>query len=167
MRSLRVHGKGSHKYENVRVGFNGRLDTLQAAILLAKFDIFPEEIELRQHVAQRYTELLTPRSSLVTPSIPAELHSVWAQYSVRATDDQERSALQARLKEAGIPTAVYYPKPLHLQPAFAALAYTVGDFPISEQISQQIFSLPMHPYLEPEEQERIVEIVAEFLSNSK
>jgi len=157
LRSLVVHGKGHHKYDNVRVGINGRLDTLQAAILLAKFDIFPEEIQLRQQVAQRYTDNLRPLSSdLCPPLIPQGMKSAWAQYSILAQDDKHRSSLQARLKEADIPTAIYYPKPLHLQTAFASLGYKEGDFPISEDYASRIFSLPMHPYLKPEEQEKII-----------
>ncbi|MEK6654700.1 MAG: DegT/DnrJ/EryC1/StrS family aminotransferase, partial [Thermodesulfobacteriota bacterium] len=116
LRSIRVHGQGDNKYDNVRIGINGRLDTIQAAILLAKFEIFPEEIGLRQDVARRYTELLTPRSSRLTPpAVPGDSKSAWAQYSLLARDGAERTFLMAKLKEAGIPTAIYYPKPLHRQ----------------------------------------------------
>jgi dTDP-4-amino-4,6-dideoxygalactose transaminase len=156
MDSLRVHGKGTHKYDNVRTGINGRLDTLQATILLAKFDIFPEEIELRQQVAQRYTTLLNQHAEVEVPAVPDEMRSAWAQYSVLARDEDHRSKLQARLKAAGIPTAIYYPKPLHLQTAFKSLGYKEGDFPISEDFSSRIFSLPMHPYLANADQEKIV-----------
>ena len=107
--SIRNHGKGQHKYENVRIGINGRLDTLQAAVLLAKFEIFPEEVELRQEVAERYTGLLAGQSFLSLPHIPQQSMSAWAQYSVLARDGEHRSLLQGRLKNAGIPTAVYYP----------------------------------------------------------
>jgi dTDP-4-amino-4,6-dideoxygalactose transaminase len=159
MESLRVHGKGHHKYDNVRIGLNGRLDTLQAGILLAKFDIFPEEIDFRQRVAHRYNELLDPLSYIKTPCIPRGFKSAWAQYSILAADDQLRKDLQNRLIEAGIPTAVYYPKPLHLQSAFSYLGYQKGDFPVSENCSERIFSLPMHPYLTQEEQEKIAEVI--------
>ncbi len=159
MRSIRVHGKGNHKYENVRVGINGRLDTMQAAILLAKFDIFSEEIELRNQVASRYTEPLRLLESLITPDIPYGYKSAWALYSVLARDEQHRSAFQKRLRETGVPTAVYYPKPLHLQKAFAFLGYKEGDFPESEDCSRRIFSLPMHPYLNEEEQQLITEVL--------
>ena len=155
MSSLRVHGKGHHKYDNVRIGVNGRLDTIQAGILLAKFDIFPEEIELRQQVAARYTSLLNPLTHILTPAVPQGYKSAWAQYSVLAADDRQRKDLQSKLKEAGIPTAIYYPKPLHLQSAFSYLGYRKGHFPISEEISRRIFSLPMHPYLAEEDQRRI------------
>jgi UDP-2-acetamido-2-deoxy-ribo-hexuluronate aminotransferase len=158
IRSLRVHGKGSHKYDNARIGVNGRLDTLQAAILLAKFEIFSEEFELRQQVAQNYSDLLSAnnRIQLTTPYIPDGLKSAWAQYSVLAESEQQRSLLQEKLKNRGIPTAIYYPKPLHLQTAFLNLEYNKGDFPTSEDYSSRIFSLPMHPYLTIEDQEQVV-----------
>ena len=163
LRSLLVHGKGAHKYDNARIGINGRLDTLQAAILLAKFEIFPEEIKLRQQVAQRYRELFTRHSSLVTPSIPAGLKSAWAQYSILASDEGHRTELQAKLKDSAIPTAIYYPKPLHLQTAFKPLGYKEGDFPISEDCASRIFSLPMHPYLTISEQEKIAKVIGNGL----
>ena len=156
LRSIRVHGQGSDKYENVRIGINGRLDTLQAAILLAKFAIFPEEIDLRQEVARRYNELLA--GSVTTPEILEGCKSAWAQYSILARDSAERSDLMAKLKEAGIPTAIYYPKPLHRQTAFSGLGYKEGDFPVSEDCARRIFSLPMHPYLVAGDQRRIAAI---------
>ncbi|MFH1911110.1 MAG: DegT/DnrJ/EryC1/StrS family aminotransferase [Pseudomonadota bacterium] len=160
LRSLRVHGQGSDKYENVRIGINGRLDTLQAAILLAKFSIFPEEIGLRQDVARRYTELLTPRSSRLTPpAVSGDSKSAWAQYSLLARNFAERTGLMAKLKEAGIPTAIYYPKPLHRQTAFTSSGYREGDFPVSDDCASRIFSLPMHPYLAAEDQRRIADIL--------
>jgi len=159
MESVRVHGKGDHKYDNIRVGINGRLDSLQAAILLAKFDIFPEEIELRQKVAKRYNALLGSVPQLKIPSIPAGATSAWAQYSILATDEKQRTELQNNLKDAGIPTAIYYPQPLHLQSAFSSLGYQKGDFPISEDCARRIFSLPMHPYLTEEEQQEIADSI--------
>ena len=167
--SIRVHGKGAHKYDNARIGINGRLDTLQAAILLAKFAIFPEEVELRNAVASRYTELIqkdgdgsaasAPAPALVTPHVPADYKSVWAQYSLLAHDEAHRTALMDKLKVAGIPTAIYYPKPLHRQTAFATLGYAPGAFPLSEDAAGRIFSLPMHPYLEKEDQIKIADII--------
>jgi dTDP-4-amino-4,6-dideoxygalactose transaminase len=157
LRSIRVHGQGEDKYENVRIGINGRLDTLQAAILLAKFTIFPEEIDLRQEVALRYNELLAVIAG--TPVIPSGYKSVWAQYSLLTRDAAERAAFMAVLKKEGIPTAIYYPKPLHLQKAFAAAGYREGDFPVSEVCSDRIFSVPMHPYLTAKEQRRIADIM--------
>jgi len=159
MQSVRVHGKGHHKYDNIRIGVNGRLDTLQAGILLAKFDIFPEEIALRQEVADRYTELLERPSGLTQPAIPQDYKSAWAQYSVLAQNSAHRTALQSKLKEAQIPTAVYYPKPLHLQSAFSYLKYKDGDFPVSEDCADRIFSLPMHPYLSEADQLKIVKSI--------
>lgn len=151
LRSIRVHGQGSDKYDNIRIGLNGRLDTLQAAIVLAKLDIFDDEVQARQEVAQRYSKAL---GAVVTvPYVSPDCTSVWAQYSVLS---DQRSVLQDRLKAAGVPTAVYYPLPLHLQGAFKHLNYQPGDFPHSERASQRIFSLPMHPYLTPADQDGIV-----------
>ena len=156
LRSIRVHGQGRDKYENVRIGINGRLDTLQAAILLAKFEIFPEEVELRQKVAARYTQLLAGHPALKTPAIPAGYKSAWAQYSVLAADQASRKALMETLGSKGLPTAIYYPKPLHRQSAFAGLGYQAEAFPVSEDCASRIFSLPMHPYLQIQDQECIV-----------
>ena len=159
LKSLRIHGEGRHKYDNIRIGVNGRLDTLQAGILLAKFDIFPEEIELRQQVAGRYGEFLGLADTVIPPSLPPTCKSAWAQYSILAENADHRTALQGRLKAAQIPTAIYYPKPLHLQPAFSNLGYKDGDFPISEDCSDRIFSLPMHPYLMQTDQAKIAELL--------
>ena len=143
--SLRVHGQGSDKYDNVRIGLNGRLDTIQAAVLLVKLGVFPEELEARQKAAARYSSNL--KDHVVTPFIPAEYVSAWAQYSILVDNREE---VLSALKEAGIPTAIYYPKPLHLQDAFRDLGYKKGDFPVSEDAAGKIFSLPMHPYLTDE-----------------
>jgi len=157
MKSVRVHGKGDHKYDNIRIGINGRLDSLQAAILLAKFDIFPEEIELRRQVAKRYTEFFNPHPDITPPVVPPDYKSAWAQYSVLAGNGQQRTELQIFLKEAGVPTAIYYPQPLHLQSAFSSLGYKKGDFPVSEDCARRIFSLPMHPYLTKADQQIIAD----------
>lgn len=162
MVSLRNHGQGNHRYENVRIGINGRLDTIQAAILLCKFDIFPQEIRMRQEVAERYSRLLS-ETSLKTPVIPDKMVSAWAQYSILSENYAQRQVLLEKLKESGIPTAVYYPKPLHLQKAFAFLGYKPGAFPVCEDCAERIFSLPMHPYLEVEVQQRIVQVIIEAL----
>lgn len=156
LRSIRVHGQGSDKYENIRIGINGRLDTLQAAILLAKFDIFPEEIELRQKVAAKYAQLMAGQQKLKTPDSFVAYKSAWAQYSVLAKDPASRKALMEALQKKGIPSAIYYPKPLHLQGAFAVLGYQAAVFPVSEDYAGRIFSLPMHPYLSLQDQESIV-----------
>jgi len=156
MRSLSVHGQGSHKYENVRIGINGRLDTFQAAILLAKFEIFPDEISRRDEIAGNYSKLLwNGDANVVVPRVPTGCSSVWAQYSILANDEGHRTGLQSKLKETGIPTAIYYPKPLHLQQAFQSLGYKPGDFPVSKDAAMRIFSIPMHPYLLAKDQERI------------
>ena len=161
VRSILVHGQGRDKYENVRIGMNGRLDTLQAAVLLAKFDIFPEEIALRRTVAARYAEKLTAAApDLILPNVPEGYGSAWAQYSVLARDGAHRAECREKLQEKGIPTAVYYPKPLHLQTAFSRLGYEEGTFPASERCSERIFSLPMHPYLEEADQDRIAEALS-------
>jgi len=155
--SIRVHGKGSHKYDNARVGINGRLDTLMAAILLAKVEIFAEEIELRQKVANRYSEGL--KDIIKTPFVKEHNISAWAQYSVLHPD---REKVMAGLKEEGIPTAIYYPKPLHLQDAFVNLGYKYGDFPVSEKMASDIFSIPMYPYLGEEDQDKVIEAIKKY-----
>jgi UDP-2-acetamido-2-deoxy-ribo-hexuluronate aminotransferase len=151
LRSIRVHGQGVHKYDNVRVGINGRLDTLQAAILLAKLDLFPQEVEDRQRVADAYSHGL--KGVVEVPYVAPDCTSIWAQYSVLS---DRRAELQGKLQEAGVPTAVYYPLPLHLQGAFTHLGHRKGEFPISEKASERIFSLPMHPYLEVQKQKMIM-----------
>ncbi len=151
LRSIRVHGQGAHRYEHVRIGINGRFDTIQAAVLLEKLGIFDREVAAREQVARRYSDSL--KDVVATPFVSPDRTSVWAQYSVLS---DRRDELQAKLKTAGIPTAIYYPKPLHLQPAFAHLDYRPGDFPRSEMAAARIFSLPMHPYLAEEDQAFII-----------
>lgn len=158
LRSIRVHGQGSNKYDNIRIGINGRFDTMQAAVLLAKLEIFEEEIQLRDRVARRYSEKLA--DVVTTPVVKADRTSVWAQYSLLT---ENRDELLAALKANGIPTAVYYPKPLHLQDAYQSLGYHAGDFPVSEKIADQIFSIPMHPYLSEEDQDYIVDAINKAL----
>jgi dTDP-4-amino-4,6-dideoxygalactose transaminase len=155
--SIRVHGQGSDKYQNIRQGINGRLDTLQAAILLAKLDAFDEELKARNRIAEKYT--LGFKDILKTPSIPIESVSSWAQYSLLADDQVKREEIREKLKEAGVSSAVYYPVPLHLQKAFQSLDYHEGDFPVTEDVAKRIFSLPMHPYLKDKTIERIIEVI--------
>jgi dTDP-4-amino-4,6-dideoxygalactose transaminase len=162
MESVRNHGQGGDRYEHVRIGINGRLDTLQAAVLLCKFEIFAEEIQMRQLAAKRYSELLSD-TPLQTPVVPDGSQSVWAQYSILAEDARQKDAIRENLQKQGVPTAVYYPKPLHLQTAFEPLGYRPGDFPVSEDCSGRIFSLPMHPYLLAKDQETIVDIIKRAL----
>jgi len=159
MRSIRIHGQGSDRYNNVRVGINGRLDSLQAAILLAKFSLFPEETILRQQAAGRYSALLAQNESFVLPYVPDGYLSVWAQYSILARDNAHRAAIQAALQKEGIPTMVYYPKPLHVQDAFAFLGYRPDDLPVSDDCARRIFSLPMHPYLKEDDQKLIADAI--------
>ena len=148
--SIRVHGQGADKYTNVRVGINGRMDSLQAAVLLAKMEIFAEEIGLRQEVAGRYNQMLA--GAVKVPKIFNENILAWAQYSVL---HPRRDEIIKKLRENSIPTAIYYPIPLHLQEAFAHLGYRKNDFPVAEKVAGEIFSLPMHPYLERQDQEKI------------
>lgn len=153
--SIRVHGQGDDRYDNVRNGINGRLDSLQAAVLLAKLTIFDSEIVYRNEIAQKYNQLL--HGKVETPFIPAGATSVWAQYSVKAKDSIERKQIIEKLKARGVPTAIYYPKPLHLQKVNEDLGYRLGDFPVAEDTATRIFSLPMHPYLTDEEIKFIAE----------
>jgi len=164
LNSIRIHGKGSEKYDNIRIGLNSRIDTLQAAILLVKLDAFKKyELEERNRIAGIYTESF--KNDMETPFIPKGYISSWAQYSVLASNSEERTALQDRLKSKGIPTAIYYKKPLHLQAAYSKLGYQKGDFIASEDISSRIFSLPMHPYLEKEAVDTIIDTISSFYSN--
>lgn len=152
--SLRVHGKGSDKYDNVRIGLNSRLDTLQAAILLEKLAIYEEEIAQRQVVAQRYTDGLS--HVIATPIVPEGCTSVWAQYTLKAADTAQRDSLMAALKSEGIPSVVYYPRPLHTQTAYSAFPKDPQGLPVAESLSQRVFSLPMHPYLSEKDQARVI-----------
>jgi UDP-2-acetamido-2-deoxy-ribo-hexuluronate aminotransferase len=160
LESIRVHGKGSDKYDNIRIGINGRCDTLQAAILLAKFEIFPEEIEMRQDVAGRYTQLFGMSGQLKSPHIGSGIKSAWAQYTVVS---KQRGSILEALKKEKIPNAIYYPKSLHVQGAYKYLGYKQGDFPVSENASDSVFSLPMHPYLTAQDQARIAEVIVASL----
>jgi dTDP-4-amino-4,6-dideoxygalactose transaminase len=160
LHSIRVHGMGSDRYDNDRIGINGRIDSMQAAVLLAKFAIFPGELTKRQEVADRYAALLSPIDGLTPPVIAEGNASAWAQYCVLARDTEHRTECMERLKEAGVPSVIYYPKPLHLQKAFKSLGYGEGDFPVSEDVAGRIFALPMHPYLTAEDQEAVVSPLA-------
>ena len=154
MKSIRVHGGGIDKYENIRLGINGRLDTIQAAILLEKLSIFEEEIKLRNTAAAYYSDNLSP--SYKTPYIPKKYSSSWAQYSLLARSESERNNSMNILENHNIPSMIYYRIPLHLQTVFKKLGYKIGDFPITERVSKKIFSLPMHPYLSMEDQDYII-----------
>ena len=159
-RSIRVHGKGADKYDNIRIGLNARMHTMQAAILLAKLDKFPEELEAKQKVAETYTELLTPHRGFLTPPlVPDGLKSAWAQYSALS---EKRDNIMMNLRSNRIPSAVYYAKPLHLQPAYRNLGYKTGDMPVAERTSQQIFSLPMHRHLTDDEISHIIKTITTY-----
>ena len=160
LRSIRIHGQGTDKYENVRIGVNSRLDTIQAAILLEKMKIFPEEIELRDRIAKRYNEALGRSNRIRVPRVIEGAQSTWAQYTLQVPD---RDKLQADLKAKGIPTAVYYPIPLSAQKGYAH--FPSAPVPVCERISKTVVSLPMHPYLDEETQDRIVEAVLESVGH--
>jgi len=149
MRQIRVHGQDRHYHHEV-LGINGRMDTLQAAVLLAKLGVFSDEVEARARIAARYGELL--RDDVETPYIEPHNTSVYAQYTVQVDD---RDAIQKKIQEKGIPTAVHYPIPLHLQPVFDGLTLPEGSFPVAESAAKRVLSLPMHPYLTDEEIIRI------------
>lgn len=150
LRSYRVHGKGSSKYDNVRIGMNSRLDTLQAAVLLTKFPVFSEkELDWMQDVAAKYTEQL--KDVVKTPFIKDGFYSSWAQYTIQLPDKETRDGLQVYMKERGIPSAVYYQKPMHRQGAFVQNHYYDDDYPVTNRLSETVLSLPFHPYMREEE----------------
>jgi UDP-2-acetamido-2-deoxy-ribo-hexuluronate aminotransferase len=153
MRELRNHGQ-SGRYRHTRIGINGRLDTLQAAVLLAKLEVFDEELTSRAEIADRYTALV--KDAVRTPQVLPERTSAWAQYTIEVED---REAVRETLEAAGIPTAVHYPVPLHLQPVYMAMQLGRGSFPVAERAAERVLSLPMHPYLGPAEMERVAEAV--------
>ena len=155
--SIRNHGQGKSKYNNIRIGLNGRIDTIQAAILLEKMKIFPKELGQRNAIAKKYSQNLN--QYFKCQYIPEGYGSAWAQYPVLAASTKERSICMEKLRDADIPTAIYYPKPLHLQDAFSDLNYSTGDFPVAESISQRIFSIPMHPYLSDDNISKICDIL--------
>jgi dTDP-4-amino-4,6-dideoxygalactose transaminase len=161
LKSLRVHGEGTDKYDAARIGITGRLDTIQAAILLEKLKIFPDEIVARNAVAQRYTSGLA--GAAILPRVGNESTSVWAQYTIRL-EPGRRDALAAALKGQGIPTAIYYAKPLHYQAAYRGFPVGAGGVPVSERLAEEVISLPMHAYLDQQVQDRIVAAVQRALA---
>jgi len=154
LRSLRVHGQGSDKYDNVSIGLASRLDTIQAAILREKLKIFPDEIDSRNKVARRYNEGLADVATV--PSVPAGSTSVWAQYTIRVSGER-RDAMGAALKAEGIPTAIYYPIPLHRQQAYRHYPVGKGGVAVSDRLASEVISLPMHAYLDAATQDRIID----------
>nr|WP_298725186.1 DegT/DnrJ/EryC1/StrS family aminotransferase [uncultured Steroidobacter sp.] len=165
MREIRVHGQ-DRRYHHPRLGINGRLDTLQAAVLLAKMEIFPDEVEARIRIGARYSQLIDeafakesdPSRKVVTPYVAPDCTSVYAQYTVEVAD---RAKVEQGMKARGIPTAVHYPVPLHLQPVFANLGQGPGSFPVSEAVGNRVISLPMHPYLTEAQQAQVVSALKE------
>ncbi|MGC1777773.1 MAG: DegT/DnrJ/EryC1/StrS aminotransferase family protein [Xanthobacteraceae bacterium] len=162
VKSLRVHGEGADKYDSVRIGITGRLDTIQAAILLEKLKIFPEEIAARDKAAGRYAEGLGDVA--IVPRVGNQSSSVWAQYTLRLKPGR-RDALAAALKAGGIPTAIYYVKPVHRQAAYREFPVADGGLPVCERLAEEVISLPMHAYLEPAVQDRIIQAVRRALTN--
>jgi dTDP-4-amino-4,6-dideoxygalactose transaminase len=160
LRSLRVHGEGSGKYDCVRVGLNGRLDTIQAAVLMEKLRIFPEEILARERVARRYSAGLADVATI--PRLALGSSSVWAQYTIRLASGR-RDGLAAALKAQGIPTAIHYPVPLHRQQPYQRFPIALGGAPVSERLAEEVISLPMHAYLDESTQDRIIEAVRRAL----
>ena len=163
LRSLRVHGEGTDKYDAARIGITGRLDTIQAAVLLEKLKIFPDEIVARNAIAQRYASGLA--GAAILPRVGNESTSVWAQYTIRLAPGR-RDTLAAALKEKGIPTAIYYAKPLHRQAAYSSFPVVDGGLPVSERLAEEVISLPMHAYLEEPVQDRVVAAVRQALAGS-
>jgi dTDP-4-amino-4,6-dideoxygalactose transaminase len=153
MRSVRVHGEGRHKYDCVRIGLNGRLDTIQAAVLIEKLRIFPEEIVARERIARRYSASLADVAKV--PEVAQGSTSIWAQYTIRLAPGR-RDGFAAALKEQGIPTAIYYPIPLHRQEPYRQFPVATGGAPVSERLAEEVISLPMHAYLDEATQDRVI-----------
>jgi UDP-2-acetamido-2-deoxy-ribo-hexuluronate aminotransferase len=163
LRSLAVHGKGTDKYDNIRIGMNSRLDTLQAAILIEKLKIFPKEIIQRNLIADFYRERFE-NLNISCQYIPKGYKSVYAQFSIILKNESQRNSVQKALNEGGIPSVIYYVIPGHLQKGYKYLGYKKGDFPVSEDLSRRILSLPMHPYLNLSNIEKITNVIKNNLN---
>lgn len=162
MESYHIHGKGSDRYDNVRIGMNSRLDSIQAAILIVKLKAFKDyELVDVNKVAARYTEKL--KGVVKTPVVPEGFYSSWAQYTLQLKDKEQRAGLQAALKALDIPTAIYYPIPMHRQTAFSYLNLDDNRCPVSDQLADTVISLPIHPYLSEKDQDQICQVVCDFL----
>jgi dTDP-4-amino-4,6-dideoxygalactose transaminase len=161
LRSIRMHGQGTDKYENVRIGVNSRLDTIQAAILIEKLKIFPDEIEMRNAVARRYNEAFSRSNRICVPRVIEGAQSTWAQYTIQVP---ERDRLQAALKAKGVPTAIYYTIPLSAQKAYSQ--YPSAPVPVSAALGKTVISLPMHPYLDEATQDQIIEAVLQSVGGA-
>ncbi|MEW6769059.1 MAG: DegT/DnrJ/EryC1/StrS family aminotransferase [Pseudomonadota bacterium] len=162
LRSVRVHGQGAEKYDNVRIGLTARLDTVQAAVLIEKLKIFDGEIAARNKVAQRYFDAL--HNIVTAPRVTDGNVSTWAQYTIRLPKGHNRDAFANALKAQGIPTAIYYPKSMHQQTAYKHYPVADGGLPVSEKLSQDVISLPMHPYLDAAAQDRVIKAVRDAVA---
>jgi dTDP-4-amino-4,6-dideoxygalactose transaminase len=160
LKSVRVHGGGADKYDNVRLGLTARLDTIQAAVLLEKLKIFPDEIAARNRAAERYAKALADVA--LVPSVPDGYQSVWAQYTLRLKPGL-RDNLAKAMSADGIPTAIYYPKPLHRQTAYSHYPVAEGGLPVTDRLAEEVISLPMHAYLDEPTQDRVIEAVRRAL----
>ena len=160
MKSIRVHGGGKDKYENVRIGINGRLDTIQAAVLLEKIEIFDKELLSRNNAAKYYTQNIN--KMFIPPHVPDKYISSWAQYSILIPDHINRRDVIKKLNDNDIPSMVYYKLPVHIQEGYKKYKYKLGDFPISEKTSKKILSLPMHPYLSRDIQNKVIKVLNEI-----
>jgi dTDP-4-amino-4,6-dideoxygalactose transaminase len=162
LRSVRVHGQGSDKYDNVRLGLTGRLDTIQAAVLIEKLKIFEDEIAARNKVAERYAQGLG--NIVIVPHVSSGNTSVWAQYTIRLPEGTDRDTFAGALKAQGVPTAIYYPKSMHQQTAYKNYPVADGGLPVSERLSSDVISLPMHAYLDEASQDRVIAAVRGFFN---
>lgn len=163
LRSVRIHGKGSFKYDNIRIGMNSRLDTLQAAVLIPKFKAFCEyELDAVNKVAELYSREL--EGSVITPEVPDDFYSSWAQYTIQLEDKEIRDRLQSKLKEKDIPTMIYYPKPMHAQTAFKDVKQYV-ECPVTERLCDTVLALPMHPYMSEEQITFVTDNIKDLLNN--
>jgi dTDP-4-amino-4,6-dideoxygalactose transaminase len=162
LRSVRVHGQGTDKYDNIRLGLTARLDTIQAAILIEKLKIFEDEIAARNHAAERYA--LGLGDIVTVPRLASFATSVWAQYTIRLPAGADRDAFAASLKAKGIPTGIYYPKSMHQQTAYRDFPVAKGGLKVSEKLSKDVISLPMHAYLDEPMQQRVIDAVKAALA---
>ena len=162
LKSLRIHGKGGDKYDNVRVGINSRLDTIQAAVLKEKLAIFSDELDARDRVAARYSESLKDVAEV--PVVVTGARSAWAQYTLKVDN---RAGVQAKLKDKGVPSVVYYPIPMNQQSGYTNYPVVKGGVPVSDKLAQRVLSLPMHPYLEDEMQDRIIDAVRRAIGSNQ
>jgi dTDP-4-amino-4,6-dideoxygalactose transaminase len=165
IRSCRIHGMGRNKYQNVRIGMTGRLDTLQAVVLDAKLDIFAEELALRQQVADRYQDRIG--NSVETPRLAVGVSSSWAQYTIKLPDGVDRDAVCSRMRASGVPTAIYYPVPMHCQPPYSHFPVAGGALQTTDRLSRCVMSLPMHPYLDADTQDVIVAALKDALQSAE